>query len=145
MYFLKHKVFKCFFVVFYFKKMATRHSKSKRKSSGGRYKDNRKGRAYDLGREPTFTRISERRIKKFRIKAGKQKTILLSCDVANVFVDGKYKKAKIKTILENPANRHFVRRNILTKGAIIETEFGKAKVTSRPGQEGTVNAVIIKE
>jgi len=47
-------------------------------------------------------------------------------------------------VLENPANRHFVRRNILTKGTIIETVKGKAKITGRPGQEGMVNAVLIK-
>ncbi|MEK6949175.1 MAG: 30S ribosomal protein S8e, partial [Nanoarchaeota archaeon] len=49
----------------------------------------------------------------------------------------------IKTISGNPANRHFVRRNIMTKGAIIETEKGKARITSRPGQDGAVNAVLI--
>ena len=37
-----------------------------------------------------------------------------------------------------------VRRNILTKGAIIETDAGKAKITNRPGQEGTVNAVLVE-
>ncbi|RLF79472.1 30S ribosomal protein S8e, partial [Thermococci archaeon] len=44
-----------------------------------------------------------------------------------------------------PANRQYVRRNIITKGAIIQTEIGKAIVTSRPGQDGVVNAVLIKE
>jgi len=58
----------------------------------------------------------------------------------------KTKKASVtdlKTILESPANRHFVRRNIITKGAVIETPNGKAKVTNRPSQEGFVNAVLI--
>ena len=76
---------------------------------------------------------------------GNRKTRLLSADKANLF-DPKTKKheqVKIKTILENPANRHFVRRNIMTKGCIVETEKGKAKITSRPGQDGIVNAVLI--
>jgi small subunit ribosomal protein S8e len=54
-------------------------------------------------------------------------------------------KAKILMVVGNPANRHFVRRNILTKGCIIETDKGKARVLSRPGQEGVVNAVLIQE
>ena len=46
-------------------------------------------------------------------------------------------------VIENPSNPHLVRRNILTKGAVVETKLGKAKVTSRPGQEGTLNGVLI--
>ena len=57
---------------------------------------------------------------------------------------GKSSKVKIKSVVENPADMHFVRRNIITKGAIIETEKGKAKVTSRPSQDGIVNAVLIE-
>ena len=66
-------------------------------------------------------------------------------DVANILdaKTGKYVKAKIKTVVENPANRHFVRRNIMTRGCIIDTDKGKAKVTNRPGQEGSINAKLI--
>jgi small subunit ribosomal protein S8e len=72
---------------------------------------------------------------------------LLSVDIANVYnpKTKKYSKEKIVTTSANPANRHFARRNIITKGSIIETEKGKARITSRPGQEGTVNAVLIEE
>ncbi len=68
-------------------------------------------------------------------------------DTANVYdkKTKKFYKTKIKNVAENPANRHYVRRNIMTRGAIIETEKGKAVVTSRPGQDGTVNAVLILE
>ena len=52
-------------------------------------------------------------------------------------------KTEIISVVENPANIHYVRRNIMTKGAIIETELGKAKITSRPGQTGTINAILI--
>jgi small subunit ribosomal protein S8e len=54
-------------------------------------------------------------------------------------------KSKIKTVKENPANPHYVRMNIITKGAVIETDAGLARVTSRPGQHGVVNAVLIKK
>jgi small subunit ribosomal protein S8e len=47
------------------------------------------------------------------------------------------------TVTENPANKNFVRRNILTKGAVVATDLGKAKITSRPGQDGEVNAILL--
>jgi len=58
---------------------------------------------------------------------------------------GKSVKARILRVLETPANREYARRQILVKGAIIETSEGKARITSRPGQDGIVNAVLIKE
>ena len=56
----------------------------------------------------------------------------------------KYSRVKIDQVIDNPANRNFVRRNILTKGTIIKTSKGNAKIVSRPGQEGMLNAVLIK-
>jgi small subunit ribosomal protein S8e len=46
-------------------------------------------------------------------------------------------------VKNNPANPFFARRNITTKGAVIETDIGDAIVTSRPGQDGIVNARLI--
>ncbi len=57
---------------------------------------------------------------------------------------GKSQKARILKVLETPANREYARRNIIVKGTIIETTLGKAIVTSRPGQDGVVNAVLIE-
>ena len=133
-----------FFVVLNFIKMAIRQNRSRRKPSGGRYKDYRKSRAFDLGREPTYTKVGKKKTKVLKGRSRINKRILLSCDEANVFDGKKYHKVKIQTILENPANRHFIRRNIITKGAVIQTELGKAKLTNRPGQEGSINAVLVK-
>ncbi|MEB3861876.1 MAG: 30S ribosomal protein S8e [Desulfurococcales archaeon] len=58
---------------------------------------------------------------------------------------GKAQKARILRVIETPANREYARRNIIVKGAIIETTAGKAVVTSRPGQDGIINAVLLKE
>jgi small subunit ribosomal protein S8e len=35
------------------------------------------------------------------------------------------------------------RRGVITKGAEIETKIGLARVTSRPGGDGVINAVLI--
>ncbi len=125
--------------------MALTQGRSKRKFTGGRYKDYRGKRLSEIAREPSKTKLGETRKKQIRTIGGNKKVRLLSTKYANV-VDpktNKYKKAEIKTILETPSNRHYVRRNIMTKGTVIETKEGKARVTSRPGQDGTVNAVLI--
>ncbi|MEK6874305.1 MAG: 30S ribosomal protein S8e [Nanoarchaeota archaeon] len=120
--------------------------RSKRKSTGGRYKRlYRSNRKFEVGRAPSMTTIGEKFLKIVRTKGGNEKQKLHAIQTANIF-DPKAKKfvvAPIKTVTENPANRHFVRRNIITRGAVIDTELGKAKVTSRPGQDGFVNAVLL--
>lgn len=100
---------------------------------------------HEIGREPSLTKLGKRKIKKVPTKANNLKLRLLKTNTANLFdpKTKKYSKAKIKTVIDNPSNRHFARRNIITKGTIIETEKGKAKVTSRPGQEGVINAILI--
>ena len=125
--------------------MAISQLRSKLKATGGRYIPSRKKKLYELGRNPALTKLGERRIVAIRTKGNRQKMRLLKIDIANVFnpKSKQYKKAKIKTISENPANRHFIRRNIMTKGSIVETEIGKARITSKPGQHGTINAVLV--
>ncbi len=125
--------------------MVITQSRSKRSSTGARYRAYRKKKLYDKGSEPSNTKIGVTKLKKVRVLGGNEKVKVFLSEVANV-LDPKtktYSKAKIKAVLENPANRHFVRRNIITKGAVIDTEKGKAKVISRPGQNGSVNAVLV--
>ncbi|AHF80175.1 30S ribosomal protein S8e [Thermococcus paralvinellae] len=127
--------------------MAIWQGRSLKKPSGGRIVLARKKRKRELGREPAFTRVAEYKEERkiIRTFGGNRKVRLVQALYANVFDGGKGKKVKILGVVENPANRQYVRRNIITKGAIIQTEIGKAIVTSRPGQDGVVNAVLIKE
>ena len=97
-----------------------------------------------MSQVPSFIE-EKRRVKTKKTKGGGSKRILIASSQANVIVDGKTQKTTIKTVVENKADKDFVRRNIITKGAIIETELGKAVVTSRPGQHGTVNAKLLKK
>ncbi len=57
---------------------------------------------------------------------------------------GASRKARILAVVDTPANKEYARRGIIVKGAIIDTEAGRARVTSRPGQDGVVNAVLIE-
>ncbi len=120
--------------------------RSKRKYTGKLYRKFRKKRKYELGREYIETLIGERKIKKIRVRGGNYKIRLFREKFANVYVPSEKKvvKAEIKSVIENKAHIHFARRNVITKGAIIETTAGKAVVTNRPGQEGIVNAVLIE-
>ncbi len=126
--------------------MAKWHGRSLKKPSGGRKWASRKKRRREMGSELVETKLGPTKRIERRALGGCIKTSLLGADVANV-VDPKTckaKKSKILTVVENPADPHFVRRNVLTKGAIIETELGRARVTNRPGQSGSIDAVLLE-
>lgn len=119
---------------------------SKRKPTGGMHSTMKKMRKHEMGGDAIKTTIGAVKLKKARAKGGNIKLKLRATEFANVS-DPKaktIKNAKITDVLENHANPHFVRQKIITRGAIIATEAGKAKVTSRPGQDGTVNAVKVE-
>jgi small subunit ribosomal protein S8e len=52
-------------------------------------------------------------------------------------------RAELEDVEENSANMDYQRRKVITRGTIIKTSEGKARVTSRPGQDGVINAVKI--
>ncbi|MBI4018121.1 MAG: 30S ribosomal protein S8e [Candidatus Aenigmarchaeota archaeon] len=119
--------------------------RSGRKTTGGLLKRHSKKKKYQRGRDFVPAHVAAVKARKIRTKGGGEKLMMLGSDVANVIVKGKAQKAKILTVAENAADSQFVRRNIITKGSIIQTELGKARVTSRPGQHGVVNAVLVEE
>ena len=127
--------------------MAVWQGRSRRSITGRMLRRHRKKRKFEMGREYLPVHIGETKRKVIRTRGGNRKVRLLSTNVAYV-VDkksGKVEKAEIFGVVENPANPHYVRRNIITKGAIIETNLGKVKVTSRPGQDGVVQGILIEE
>ncbi len=121
--------------------------RSQRKRTGGLYHKISKKKKTHIGRDFLPMRLAEEKRAKLRSHGGHSKETLIAANTANVLDPQTHivKKAKIITVKENPANPHFVRMNIVTKGAVVETELGLAKVTSRPGQHGTINAVLIKK
>ena len=117
-----------------------------RKITGGKYKFFRKKKKYELPGIVRKVKLGKLKQKTLRGMGGNKKTVLLSCEYANVMdpVSKKSKKSKIKNVLETPSNRFLARQNILVKSAVIETELGKAKITNRPSQEGMVQAELLK-
>jgi len=116
----------------------------KKKPSGGRKSLHRTKRRFEKGSFPTETVQGEPSRKIDRRHGGNMKTRLLSANQANVSnpSTGKTEKVEILRVVRNPANIDYNRRGVITKGTIIETPLGVAKVTSRPGQDGAVNAVL---
>ncbi|MGC8478370.1 MAG: 30S ribosomal protein S8e [Candidatus Micrarchaeia archaeon] len=121
--------------------------KSKSKSNGNgkkkiKFRDRRRS---EVGNYFSATRTSaESDIKSFRRRGGNVSPRANKVAFANVLTKAGYKKVKIKSVIESKDNRNFSRQGIITKGALIETELGKAVVINRPGREGTVNAKIIE-
>lgn len=118
--------------------------RSKRKVSGGLYNRSSKKKRAQRGRDFLPAHVAATKVRPKRTKGGGTKRVALGANRANVAADGKIAQTTILSVAGNAADSQFVRRNIITKGAIIETELGKARVTSRPGQDGVVNAVLIE-
>ena len=114
-----------------------------RKISGGKYHGQRKKKHYEKDTQEKIVTLGETKKRKIRIRGGHLKTILLNEKKANILIKGKSQKAEIKNVLETPQNTFMARQNRLTKGAVIETSLGKARITNRPSQEGQINAILI--
>ena len=119
-------------------------AKHGQKPTGGKFWPARKKRLSEMGSDATLTKVGKLVKRERRTRGGNTATKIITIDTANLLIGTVHKKSKIKLVKENPANRNFARMNVITKGAIIETEDGMARVTSRPSRDGMVNAVLIK-
>lgn len=121
-----------------------RASTTKRSGSGGKNKKKMDKKLYLVGGSFTATKVGEKDVRVLvRTRGNEMKVRLKKAGTANVVTKEGIKKVLIKSVLETPDNRHHARQNIITKGAIIETEIGKVKVTNRVGQDGVVNGVLL--
>jgi len=117
--------------------------RSRRKRTGGRLRPIRKKRRHEIARELQSATVGAGTTKKYRVRGGNRKMRILTTNSVNVFdpATKTTKAVKVITVRENPANPNYVQRNIITKGAILETELGLVRVRSRPGQDGVLNGV----
>lgn len=121
------------------------HGRSLRRRTGGRRRPKRDRRKHELGNEPTETQLGEPKLKSVTVRGTKNKVKAITTDTASVATDDGVVAATIEDVIENPADPNYARRNIMTRGSIIQTSEGKARVTSRPGQDGQINAVLVDE
>jgi len=116
------------------------------KTTGGRRSPLRIRRKYETDRYPNEPTNGAQVTITRRIRGNNKKTALKAIDFVNLSSgDAKVKKVKIEKVLENATNNDYKRRGIITKGAILETKEGKCRVVSKPGQNGIVNAILLKE
>ena len=119
----------------------------KKKPSGGRKRAYRRKRKFEEGRFPAETTLGTPKKKIVRGRGQTMKIKVLSD--TNVCVtdpkSGKTEKTEITRVVKNPVNVDYDRRGVITKGTMIETSLGLARVTSRPGQDGIINAVLVSE
>ena len=127
--------------------MAWHNTLTKRKKTGGKKRAYRTKRIYEQGSQPVETLMGESRRKSVDGIASTQKVKLVKANYVNVSdpETGKTERLEILDVLSNPANADYNRRRVITRGTIIRTEKGNAKIVSRPGQEGSLSAVVIKE
>ena len=117
--------------------------RSVRKHTGSKYKKMSKKHKHQRGRDFVPATIGVTKVAEKRMRGGGSKLVVYKTDSVNVMVKGKAKKEKIASVSENVADPHYVRRNIITKGAVVETNIGKVKITSRPGQDGVLNGILV--
>ena len=118
-----------------------------RKFTGGRKVAMRDRRKFEIDRYPNEAIVGTTEIVSRRIRGNSVKNALKTAEFANV-VDPASKKvvrARILQVTKNSANKDYERRGVITKGALLETESGTARVVSRPGQDGTVNAILERQ
>ena len=116
------------------------------KTTGGRRHPLRTRRKYEIDRYPNETVNGAQITITRKVRGNNTKTALKTIDFVNLATEGsKVKKVKIIKVLENSTNNDYKRRGIITKGAILEIKEGKCKVVSKPGQNGIVNAILLKE
>jgi small subunit ribosomal protein S8e len=119
---------------------------AKRKFTGGRKIASRGRRKFEIDRYPNEAIIGPIDTVTRTVRGGNTKTAFKTADFANItdLTSNKTIRSKILRVTKNFANKDYERRGVISKGAVIETEAGSARVSSRPGQNGMVNAIAIK-
>jgi len=114
------------------------------KITGGRRRPLRSRKKHETNRFPNEALVGEQITVTRKVRGKNVKTAIKTIDTVNLVIDSKAKRVKILKVLENATNNDYQRRGMISKGAILETEEGKCRVVSRPGQHGTVNAILVK-
>jgi small subunit ribosomal protein S8e len=124
--------------------MAWHDNLTKQKKTGGKKRAFRTKRIHDQGRHPIESAFGETERKKVSGRSNKIKIKIVKTQSVNVSNPntGLTERLNIIEVISNPANADYNRRRVITKGAIVRTDKGLAKIVSRPGQNGSLNAIL---
>ena len=126
--------------------MAQWHGISRRKPSGGRKVQARSKRSTEISSEKQMALVGATKRKIYRRTGGNTLVRVMSENRVSINnpKTGKTILGTIHNVVENESDPNYVRRNILVKGAVIETDQGRVKITSRPGKDGVINGVLVE-
>ena len=127
--------------------MAWHDRLTKRKKTGGRKRAYRTKRIYEHGSQPVETLQGEAKRKIVPGISSTKKVKLVRADHVNVSnpETGMTERLEILDVVSNPANADYNRRGVITKGTVVRTANGLAKIVSRPGQVGSLSAIVVEE
>jgi len=115
------------------------------KITGGHRHPLKSRRKFHIDRFPNEALMGEQTTVTRKTRGNNRKTAMKTANAVNIVIaDGKIKSSEIVKVLENQTNNDYQRRGIITKGAIVETKDGKCRIVSRPGQDGTLNGILLK-
>jgi small subunit ribosomal protein S8e len=115
------------------------------KITGGHRHPLKSRRKFHIDRFPNEALMGEQTTVTRKTRGNNRKTAIKTANAVNIaLAGGKIKSSEIVKVLENQTNNDYQRRGIITKGAIVETKDGKCRIVSRPGQDGTLNGILLK-
>jgi small subunit ribosomal protein S8e len=102
----------------------TRSSFHKRRATGGRLKLWRKKRKFEMGRQPSNTRLGTKRVHEVRCRGGliKQRALRLEHGNYSWGSETITRKTRILDVVYNASNNELVRTKTLVKGAIVQID-----------------------
>lgn len=112
--------------------------------TGGKSRKYRDKSLAHVGGKFAATKVSEKDVRVNRRKRGGSSALKLKkAGLINITTKEGTKKEQIIRVIESH-NPEFIRQNVITRGAVVETKIGKVKITNRPGRDGIVNGVLLK-
>jgi len=98
-------------------------SGSKTRGTGGKRGKRTDKKLRYVGGHFTATKVGKKTSRDVRRARGNvRKVKLKAAQFVNVLTKEGMKRVEMRTVLETPDNRHYARRNIVTKGTIVDTD-----------------------
>lgn len=101
-----------------------RDSRHKRRATSGRMPIHQKKRKFEMGRQPSMTKLGQARVRPVRCRGGNYKYRALRVDTGNFSWGSETiaKKCKILDVVYNATNNELVRTKTIVKNAIVQVD-----------------------
>lgn len=102
----------------------SRDSRHKRSHTGAKRAHYRKKRKFEMGRQPSMTKIGGKRVHTVRVRGGNLKYRALRLEAGNYSwgSEGITRKTRVIKVVYHPSNNELVRTNTLTRAAIVQID-----------------------